>query len=234
MQGILNVDEKKVMFTEMKEQSQVFVKDLKKGVEELISVAQEASYEGTDTIANSAIAGTETIAENLDTFNKLFRDLADTYAKSGVLSDSELEFFKKYADDEENFKLEYETIKSPEGTQNYDVKTHSQRIQETIAKYDTIRTNFLDTVAAAYKGKAGEDIADLIKPLFIKLEAACNDFINNLKKTVDGLVATDERLLAIQKALEEISSGMKVSDTQEATQRKFGSIDASKYLGGDL
>ena len=33
MQGILNVDEKKVMFTEMKEQSQVFVKDLKKGVE---------------------------------------------------------------------------------------------------------------------------------------------------------------------------------------------------------
>lgn len=234
MQGILNVDEKKVMFTEMKEQSQVFVKDLKKGIEELISVAKEASYEGTDTIANSAIAGAEFISDNLHNFNKLFRDLATTYAKSGVLSDSELEFFKKYAEDEENFKLEYETIKSPEGVQNYDVKTHSPRIQETITKYDAIRTNFLDTVAAAYKGKAGEDIADLIKPLFVKLEAACNDFINELKKTVDGLAATDEKLLAIQKSLEEISSGMQVTDIKENTQRKFGSIDSSKYLGYDL
>ena len=230
MAKIVNTGEKAKMLLGIREESQGFRKVLDSANGALADIAKRVKYEGTDTIVNASAGLSETIAENLENVDQTLNEMAELYLKQGVISDAFQQQLTKFMNDKQDLKVEYETVKSPEGEENYDSTVDGAAVVEEIQKIASARQSYMETVFKLYKGSAGEDIAELIVPAFKKLEESCNNYVSELKSVIDAQAKVDEKLNAISNGIGDLSANVRMSDAAEGKTKKFGKVQSSRYL----
>lgn len=222
--------DKRQMLTVIRENALDFRKALDTSRDEAIALAKSAGYAHFDAIVNSALGLYEGMTEALDNVDETLSQMAELWAKYNVSTDEFGAWIKKYIDDRIPLKTEYETVNFDEGQQQYDSAIHGERLMEEVNKIAARRMSFLEVIQQEHKTHAGDDIADMLVGAWKKFEDICNELVAEFQKTADYRTSLDSRLASVSKGIAELAASMKHVDVQEASKRKIGSVDQSKYL----
>jgi gas vesicle protein len=230
MAQIISSANKEKMLTGIREKSQGFRKDLDLTQQELIDVAKKAKFFRLDIVTNASSGLISGILDSVDELDSMLDQVAELYLKQGVLSEAESVPFKKFADSKISLTQEYDKVTSPEGEQAYSAEEHGVQFRDTLKKMADLRLAYLEGIAQDYKLCAGEDIADTLVGAMKKIEERCNEFVTEIKSTLDEQSAVDDKLNAIKAGIGDLIDGLKMNSVAEK-KTAFGSVASSNYVG---
>ena len=230
MAKMMSDADKRTMLTGIREASQGFRKDLDVSHDTMVELANTARYAHFDALVNVASGLYEGVSESLDYLDDTLTQMAELWMKQNVSTEDFDAWIKKFVDDRISLKVEYDTVATDDGNQNYSTEKIGQPFVDEIKRSSSLRLQLLNTIQDEYSKHSGEDIADMIVGAFKKLEDSCNEFIVELNKATEQQAALDSRLDAVANGIGELAANMKKGDMQESKKKKFGTVDASKYI----
>lgn len=230
MAKMISDADKRQMLTGIREASQGFRKDLDVSRDTIVELANKAKYAHFDALVNVALGLYEGMAESLDFLDDTLTQMAELWLKQNVSTEDFDAWIKKFIDDRISLKVEYDTVATDDGNQDYSTETIGNPFIDEIKRSSNQRMQLLNTIQDEYQKHAGEDIADMIVGAFKKLEDSCNEFVVEFNKASEQQAALDSRLDAVANGIGELAANMKKGDMQENKKKKFGTVDASKYI----
>ena len=168
--------DKRTMLTGIREASQGFRKDLDVSRDAMVELANKAKYAHFDALVNVALGLYEGRAESLDFLDDTLTQMAELWMKQNVSTEDFDAWIKKFVDDRISLKVEYDTVATDDGNQDYSTETIGNPFIDEIKRSSNKRMQLLNTVQDEYQKHAGEDIADMIVGAFKKLEDSCNEW----------------------------------------------------------